>query len=177
MKLKVLIPEKKLKDKVRQLAKKISDDYKNRNNKMPQLLIVGILKGSVIFLSDLIRQLTIPCEIDFIALRSYDGTKSTGVVQHLLDLHASPVGKNILIVEDIVDTGYTLQYLKENLLTRNPKSVRICALLDKVGCRKVKIKIDYKGFTIPNKFVVGYGLDYKEQHRHLPYIAVVEQKK
>ncbi len=173
MKLKTLISEKRLKLRVKQLAKRISEDYKYEKD--THLLIVGILKGSVIFLSDLIRYMTIPCKIDFIALRSYDGTKTTGVVQHLLDLHESPVGKNILIVEDIIDTGYTLEYLKNNLLTRGPKSVKICVLLDKVDCRKVDIKIDYKGFTIPNKFVVGYGLDYNELYRNLPYIAVLEK--
>lgn len=169
-KLKLLIPEEKIKQKVTELAKKISKDYKGKG----KLLIVGILKGSTIFLSDLVRNLDIDCEIDFISVRSYNGKDSNGVVQLILDLYDNPVGKNILIVEDIVDTGRTLKFLKENLLTRKAKSVKICVLLNKIGRRKTKIKIDYKGFDIPNKFVVGYGLDYNEKYRNLPYIAVLE---
>jgi hypoxanthine phosphoribosyltransferase len=169
-KLKILIPEEKIKQKVAELAKKISDDYKNKG----KLLIVGILKGSAIFLSDLVRQLELDCEIDFISVRSYDGKDSTGVVQLIMDLYDNPVGKNILIVEDIVDTGRTLKFLKQNLLTREAKSVKICALLNKIGRRKAKVKIDYKGFDVPNKFIVGYGLDYNEKYRNLPHIAVLE---
>jgi hypoxanthine phosphoribosyltransferase len=169
-KLKILIPEEKIKQKVAELAKKISKDYKNKD----KLLIVGILKGSTIFLSDLVRQLDIDCEIDFIAVRSYDGKNSTGVVQLIMDLYDNPVGKNILIVEDIVDTGRTLNFLKQNLLTRKARSVKICALLNKIGRRKAKVKIDYKGFDVPNKFIVGYGLDYNEKYRNLPYIAAID---
>jgi hypoxanthine phosphoribosyltransferase len=169
-KLKILIPEEKIKQKVAELAKKISKDYKNKD----KLLIVGILKGSTIFLSDLVRQLDIDCEIDFIAVRSYDGKNSTGVVQLIMDLYDNPVGKNIIIVEDIVDTGRTLNFLKQNLLTRKAKSVKICALLNKIGRRKAKVKIDYKGFDVPNKFIVGYGLDYNEKYRNLPYIAAID---
>ena len=169
-KLKILITEEKIKQKVAELAKKISDDYKNKG----KLLIVGILKGSAIFLSDLVRQLELDCEIDFISVRSYDGKDSTGVVQLIMDLYDNPVKKNILIVEDIVDTGRTLKFLKQNLLTREAKSVKICALLNKIGRRKTKVKIDYKGFDVPNKFIVGYGLDYNEKYRNLPYIAVLE---
>jgi len=169
-KLKILITEEKIKQKVAELAKKISDDYKNKG----KLLIVGILKGSAIFLSDLVRQLELDCEIDFISVRSYDGKDSTGVVQLIMDLYDNPVKKNILIVEDIVDTGRTLKFLKQNLLTREAKSVKICALLSKIGRRKTKVKIDYKGFDVPNKFIVGYGLDYNEKYRNLPYIAVLE---
>jgi len=169
-KLKILIPEEKIKQRVAELAKKISKDYKNKG----KLLIVGILKGSTIFLSDLVRQLEIDCEIDFIAARSYDGKNSSGVVQLIMDLYDNPVGKNILIVEDIVDTGRTLKFLKQSLLTRKANSVKICALLNKIGRRKTRIKIDYKGFDVPNKFIVGYGLDYNEKYRNLPYIAVIE---
>jgi hypoxanthine phosphoribosyltransferase len=169
-KLKILITEEKIKQKVAELAKKISKDYKNKD----KLLIVGILKGSTIFLSDLVRQLDIDCEIDFIAVRSYDGKNSTGVVQLIMDLYDNPVGKNILIVEDIVDTGRTLNFLKQNLLTRKARSVKICALLNKIGRRKAKVKIDYKGFDVPNKFIVGYGLDYNEKYRNLPYIAAID---
>ncbi len=169
-KLKILITEEKIKQKVAELAKKISDDYKNKG----KLLIVGILKGSAMFLSDLVRQLELDCEIDFISVRSYDGKDSTGVVQLIMDLYDNPVKKNILIVEDIVDTGRTLKFLKQNLLTREAKSVKICALLNKIGRRKTKVKIDYKGFDVPNKFIVGYGLDYNEKYRNLPHIAVLE---
>jgi hypoxanthine phosphoribosyltransferase len=172
LKPKKFISEKLIQQKVSFLAKKISDDYKKEG--VEKILVVGILKGSVIFLSDLVRKLKIYSEIDFIALSSYQGLKTTGVVRQLLDLRESPVGKDILIVEDIVDTGYTLKYLKENLLTRKPRSVKICVLLDKIECRKVDIKIDYKGFVIPNKFVVGYGLDCNEMYRNLPYIATVK---
>ncbi len=172
LKPKKFISQLKIQQKVRSIAKKISSDYKKSKTK--KLLVVGILKGSIIFLSDLVRQITIPCEIDFIALSSYSGIKTTGVVRQLLDLRESPVGKDILIVEDIVDTGYTLKYLKENLLTRKPKSVKICVLLDKIECRKVNIDIDYKGFVIPNKFVVGYGLDCNEMYRNLPYVAALK---
>jgi hypoxanthine phosphoribosyltransferase len=169
---KKLISEKLIQQKVTYLAKKISYDYKKLGIK--KVLVVGILKGRVIFLSDLVRKLKISPEIDFIALSSYTGIKTTGVVRQLLDLRESPVGKDILIVEDIVDTGYTLKYLKENLLTRKPHSVKICVLLDKLECRKVNVEIDYRGFVIPNKFVVGYGLDCNEMYRNLPYVATVK---
>lgn len=169
-KIKCLIPEEKIKQRVTELAKKISNDYRGKD----KLLIVGILKGSTIFLSDLIRQLDIDCEVDFISVRSYDGKNSSGVVQLIMDLYDNPVGKNILIVEDIVDTGRTLKFLKENLLSRKAKSVKICVLLNKIGRRKARVKIDYKGFDVPNKFIVGYGLDYNEKYRNLPYIGILE---
>lgn len=169
-KLKILITEEQIRQKVAELAKKISHDYRKKQ----PLLIVGILKGSAIFLSDLIRRLSISCEVDFISVRSYDGTNSTGVVQLILDLYDNPVGKHILIVEDIIDTGRTLKFLKTNLLTRKAKSVKICVLLNKKCKRKTKIKVDYKGFDVPDKFVVGYGLDYNEKYRNLPYVAVLE---
>ncbi|MCS7151120.1 MAG: hypoxanthine phosphoribosyltransferase [Endomicrobia bacterium] len=169
-KLKILITEEQIRQKVAELAKKISNYYRKKQ----PLLIVGILKGSAIFLSDLIRKLTISCEVDFISVRSYDGTSSTGVVQLILDLYDNPVGKHILIVEDIIDTGRTLKFLKTNLLTRKAKSVKICVLLNKKCKRKTKIKVDYKGFDVPDKFVVGYGLDYNEKYRNLPYVAILE---
>ncbi len=170
LKLKVLIPEEKIKKRVSELAKEIYKNYKDKG----KLLIVGILKGSTIFLSDLVRQIDLDCEIDFIAVRSYEGKNSSGVVQLILDLYDNPVGKNILLVEDIVDTGRTLKFLKDNMLTRKANSVKTCVLLNKIGRRKTKVKIDYKGFDIPNKFVVGYGLDYNEKYRNLPYIATIE---
>ncbi|MEN3013550.1 MAG: hypoxanthine phosphoribosyltransferase [Endomicrobiia bacterium] len=167
--LNILITEEEIKNKVTELAKNISKDYKGKN-----LLIVGILKGSSIFLSDLIRKLTINCEIDFVALRSYNSKKPDSFIQVILDLYKSPAGKDVLIVDDILDTGRTLEFLKKNLLARNTKSVKICVLLNKIKKRNSKIKADYKGFDIPDKFVVGYGLDFKEKYRNLPYIATIK---
>ncbi len=167
---KILISEEQIKKRVKELAEEISRDYKNK-----EPLLVSILKGSFVFLSDLLRNLKIKCAVDFVAISSYNGdTESSGVVRQLLDLRENPVGKDILIIEDIVDTGFTLNYLKKNLLTRNPKSLKICVLLDKKEKRKEDIKIDYTGFVIPDEFVVGYGLDYKEKYRNLPYIGVLK---
>jgi hypoxanthine phosphoribosyltransferase len=158
----------KIKRKVKSLADKISKDYAGK-----EVLIVPVLKGSVVFFSDLIRQLNINCGVDFISVSSYKGTKSTGKVKFLMGLRESPKGKNILLVEDIIDSGNTLAYLKKNLLARKASSVRVCVLLDKAIARKTDVKVDYKGFTIPEKFVVGYGLDYDEQYRGLPYIGIL----
>lgn len=168
-KIKILLSEEDIKNKVTELAQKISKDYKNKN-----LLIVGILKGSTVFLSDLIRQIKLPCEVDFVALRSYNSKTAGNFVQVILDLYDSPVGKDVLIVEDILDTGRTLEFLKENLLFRKARSVKICVLLNKIKKRKSKIKPNYKGFDVPDKFVVGYGLDYKEKYRNLPYIGILK---
>ncbi|MEW6040766.1 MAG: hypoxanthine phosphoribosyltransferase [Elusimicrobiota bacterium] len=166
---KILLTEEQIKKRVTELAEQITSDYKNKNP-----ILVSILKGSIIFLSDLIRQLKIKCSIDFVAISSYEGdTESSGVVRQLLDLRESPVGQDILVIEDIVDTGMTLNYLRNNLLTRNPKSLKICVLLDKKESRKIQVPLDYVGFVIPNEFVVGYGLDYKELYRDLPYIGVL----
>ncbi|MFN3967031.1 MAG: hypoxanthine phosphoribosyltransferase [Endomicrobiia bacterium] len=166
----ILITEEQIKKRVKELAEQISNDYKDK-----EPLLVSILKGSFMFLSDLLRNLKIQCTVDFVAISSYNGsTESTGVVRQLLDLRENPVGKDILIVEDIVDTGFTLNYLKKNLLTRNPSSLKICVLLDKKERRKEPIEIDYTGFVIPDKFVVGYGLDYQEKYRNLPYIGVIK---
>lgn len=167
--VKILFTEEQIKNRVTELAKEISNNYRNKN-----LLIVGILKGSTIFLSDLVRQIDLPCEIDFVALRSYNSKTAGNFVQVILDLYDSPVGKDVLIVEDILDTGRTLEFLKENLIFRKAKSVKICVLLNKIKKRKSKIKPDYKGFDIPDKFVVGYGLDYKEKYRNLPYIGILK---
>lgn len=157
---------------VRRLAREISRDYAKKN-----LVLVGVLKGSVVFLSDLIRSLTIPCSVDFMSVASYGkGAKSSGVVRVIMDLRESPEGKDVLLVEDILDTGLTLRYLKENLRTRNPRSLRICALLDKPENRTVDAKADYVGFRIPNEFVVGYGLDYAERYRNLPYLGVLKKE-
>lgn len=166
----VLLDEAKIRARIRELGERISRDYEGR-----RLTLVGILKGSVVFLGDLMRSITVDCALDFMGVSSYMGANSTGVVRVLLDLRESPEGKDLLIVEDIMDTGLTLHYLLENLKTRNPGSLEICAFLDKPECRKVKVSAKYVGFKIPNEFVVGYGLDYRERYRNLPYIGVLKK--
>ncbi|MEE8163829.1 MAG: hypoxanthine phosphoribosyltransferase [Anaerolineae bacterium] len=167
----VLITEEELQARIAELGKAISADYQGRD-----LLAVCILRGAVIFLSDLIRQIAVPHEIDFMAVSSYGGTstESSGVVRILMDLTTSIEGRDVLIVEDIVDTGLTLDYIIDNLKTRRPASLRTCALLNKHESRKVDVPLDYVGFDIPNKFVVGYGLDYEEKYRNLPFIGVLK---
>lgn len=167
----VLITEEELQARIAELGKAISADYQGRD-----LLAVCILRGAVIFLSDLIRQIAVPHEIDFMAVSSYGGTstESSGVVRILMDLTTSIEGRDVLIVEDIVDTGLTLDYIIDNLKTRRPASLRTCALLNKHERRKVDVRLDYVGFDIPNKFVVGYGLDYEEKYRNLPFIGVLK---
>lgn len=155
---------------VRDLGQKISADYAGRD-----LLLVGVLKGAVFFLSDLMRHIEVPCEVDFMAVASYgSSTDSSGVVRILKDLDAAIEGRNVLIVEDIVDSGLTLQYLLRNLNARDPASVEVCALLTKPERRKVELEPKYVGFEIPNRFVVGYGLDHAERYRNLPYVAVFD---
>ncbi len=169
---KVLLDSADIAAGVRRLARAISRDYAGRN-----LVLIGVLKGSVVFLSDLIRLLTIPCSVDFMSVASYGkDARSSGVVRLLLDLRENPEGKDILLVEDILDTGLTLQYLKENLRTRKPRSLKVCVFLDKPGNRHVDVKADYAGFRIPNEFVVGYGLDYAEKYRNLPYLGVLKKE-
>ncbi len=171
--LKKVIPQRKLKSKVRQLGRKIAKDYKDKNP-----VLVGILKGSFVFLSDLVRQIKIPHEVDFISVVSYgSGKKASGVVRLLKDLSSNIQGREVIIIEDIIDTGLTLNYIRQNLLTRKPKSLEIVTLLDKKERRKVKIPIKYIGFKVPDDFVVGYGLDYNENYRNLPYIAKMDEKK
>lgn len=167
----VLITEEELQARIAELGKAISADYQSRD-----LLAVCILRGAVIFLSDLIRQIAVPHEIDFMAVSSYGGTstESSGVVRILMDLTTSIEGRDVLIVEDIVDTGLTLDYIIDNLKTRRPASLRTCALLNKHERRKVDVPLDYVGFDIPNKFVVGYGLDYDEKYRNLPFVGVLK---
>lgn len=136
-----------------------------------------MLKGGVIFLADLIRAIKIPIEIDFMEVSSYgDGTESTGVVRILEDLSQSIEGRHVLIIEDIIDTGHTLTYIIQNLETRQPKSVKICTLLDRRGRREVEMELDYVGFVVPDKFVIGYGLDLAQKYRNLPHIAVLEDE-
>ena len=167
---KVLIPEDELKNIVTDLGKRISEDYKGKD-----LLVVGILKGSVVFMADLMRAITIPCNIDFMAVSSYGvDTESSGVVKIIKDLDDVIDGRNILIVEDILDTGLSLKYIVEILKTKNANSVKICTFLDKPDNRKADITADYVGAVVPNAFVVGYGLDYNEKYRNLPYLGVLK---
>ena len=162
-----IISQKELEGKVKYLGKKISSDYKGKNP-----ILVGILKGSFIFLADLVRYLTIPHEVDFISVGSYgSSTQASGVVRLIKDLSVNIEGRNVVIIEDIVDTGLTLKYIRDNLLSRKPKSVNILTLLEKKQRRPTRIPIKYVGFKIPSDFVVGYGLDYDEKYRNLPYIA------
>ena len=167
----VLITEEELKSIVDNMGKKISEDYKDKD-----LLLVSVLKGSVIFMADLMRAITIPCNIDFMAVSSYGaGTKSSGVVKIIKDLDKSIEGKDLLLVEDILDSGNTLYYLREILSARNPKSIKICTLVDKPERREADIIADYVGGSVPNEFIVGYGLDYNEYYRNLPYIGVLKE--
>ena len=169
---KVLIDKEELQIKVKELATKISDDYKGKTP-----LFVCILKGSVFFTTDLLRYLTIPCQMEFMSVSSYGaGTKSSGEVKLIKDLGVPIENKDVIIVEDIIDSGNTLSYLKRLLLQRNPSSVKICTLLDKPERRKVDLKADYVGFTIPDEFVVGYGLDYNEDYRQIPEICILKRE-
>src|SRR5882672_8083706 len=165
----ILVQADDLQHRVRELGAEISRDYDGRN-----LVLVGVLKGAVFFLSDLMRALTIPVEVDFMAVASYgSATKSSGVVRILKDLDASIGGRDVLIVEDIVDSGLTLQYLMRNLAGRDPRSLEVCALLIKPERRKVELRARYVGFEIPNRFAIGYGLDHAERYRNLPYVAAL----
>ncbi len=170
----VLVSSEEIQRRCRELGAQISADYAGRD-----LLLVCILKGGVIFLSDLSRALAIPHAIDFMAISSYGGkrTASSGIVRILMDLNTNIENRDVLIIEDIIDTGHTLHYIIENLRTRDPASLKICTLLDKPSRREVDIKIDYVGFDIPNEFVVGYGLDFNEIYRNLPYIGVLKAEK
>ena len=165
----VLFSEDVLRERVEQLGAQIQRDYTGKN-----LLVVGILKGSFLFLSDLVRAINLPLKVDFMAVSSYKGTKSTGVVKILKDLDRSVADRDLLVVEDIVDTGLTLKYLIENLETRQPASIKVCSLLDKTAVRKENVDVSYSGFECPNAFVVGYGLDYNGRYRNLPYIGVLK---
>ncbi len=166
----VLITEEQLKAKVKELGEQISKDYAGK-----PLLLVGILKGSLIFMADLMRAIDINCKIDFMSISSYySGTQSSGQVRIVLDLNKPVKDYDLLIVEDILDSGITLSYIKQLLLPRCPRSIKICTLLDKPDRRKTDIVADYCGFTIPDEFVIGYGLDYDEDYRNLPYVGIIK---
>ena len=166
----VLIDENTLQRRIAELGEEISADYAGRD-----LLLVGVLKGAVFFMADLMRGLTIPCEIDFMAISSYgDSTDSSGVVRILKDLDLNIEGRDVLVVEDIIDSGLTLSYLMRNLEAREPASLEICALLTKPERREIEVPVRYVGFEIPNRFVIGYGLDFAERYRNLPYVGVLD---
>ena len=166
----ILIPTERLRGRVRELALEVEADYRGKN-----LLMIGVLKGALMFMVDLARQVDLPLELDFMAISSYgSGAESTGVVRIIKDLDTNIEGRHVLVVEDIVDTGLTLSYMRENLLTRSPASLRICCLLDKRDARQTDVVLDYVGFVIPSRFVVGYGLDYAEIYRNLPFVGVLK---
>ncbi len=167
----VVIPEDALRHKVKELGRQIAADYQGK-----KLLLVGVLKGAVVFIVDLARNIDLPLEIDFMAVSSYGAsTETSGVVRILKDLETPLSDRHVLIVEDIVDTGLTLSYLRQNLLGRSPLSLRICALLNKRKARKADVPLDYVGFEIEDQWVVGYGLDSGELHRNLPYVGLVKE--
>jgi hypoxanthine phosphoribosyltransferase len=168
----VLIDQDALQRRIAELGEEISADYTGRD-----LLLVGVLKGAVFFMADLMRGLSIPCEIDFMAISSYgDSTDSSGVVRILKDLDINIEGRDVLVVEDIIDSGLTLSYLMRNLEAREPASLEICALLTKPERREIEVPVRYVGFEIPNRFVIGYGLDFGERYRNLPYVGVLDPR-
>jgi len=165
----VLIDESALQARIGELGDEISADYAGRD-----LLLIGVLKGAVFFMSDLMRRLSVPCEIDFMAISSYGAaTDSSGVVRILKDLDINIEGRHVLVVEDIIDSGLTLSYLMRNLEAREPASLEVCALMTKPARREIDVDVRYVGFEIPNRFVIGYGLDFAERYRNLPFVAVL----
>src|SRR5918998_5712640 len=168
----VLVSSEDIQEKVREIGRRITEDYRGQ-----KLLLVGILRGAVVFLSDLMRHLELPCEIDFMEVSSYGtGTQSSGVVRILKDLEEDITGKHVLIIEDIIDTGLTLSYLRRSLLARSPASLEVCAFLTKPSRRRVELEVKYLGFEVPDEFVVGYGLDYGGVYRNLPDICVLKKE-
>jgi hypoxanthine phosphoribosyltransferase len=165
----ILVSEEAIRAKVAELGRRISEDYRGKN-----LLLIGLLRGAIVFLSDLMRAIDNPIQLDFIGISSYGASTESGAVRLVMDLEIDITGRHVLIVEDIVDTGKTLAYLAETLKARQPASLRICALLDKPERRQVPITVDYVGFEIPDKFVVGYGLDFAEGYRNLPFVGVLK---
>jgi hypoxanthine phosphoribosyltransferase len=168
---KVLIPQNRLQERVSELGSQISQAYDGKD-----LVIVAILKGSFIFAADLLRAITIQCSIDFMGISSYTGQPRSGVVRITKDLDESIAGRNILLVEDIIDTGLTASYLMQTLRRRDPANIEVCALLDKSARRIIELPISYRGFEIPDVFVVGYGMDYQQAYRNLPHIAILARK-
>lgn len=170
--IRVMISEEDVDRRIAELAAQISKDYEGNS-----VHLICILKGSVFFTCELAKRITIPVTMDFMSVSSYgDGTKSTGVVRLVKDLDEPLEGRNVIVIEDIIDSGRTLSYLLENLGRRNPKSLRLCTLLDKPDRRVTDVKVDYTGFEIPDEFVVGYGLDYAQKYRNLPYVGVISQE-
>lgn len=168
----VLFSETQIVEKVKELATQISEDYKDKN-----LVVVGVLKGSVVFTAELIKYITVPCELDFMAVSSYGNSAETsGIVRILKDLDSDIEGKDILIVEDIVDTGLTLNYLLKILRDRKAKSIEIVSLLNKPARRKADIDVKYHGFEVPDEFIVGFGIDYAEKYRNLPFIGILKRE-
>lgn len=169
-KIRVMIPEEDVDAKIAEMGKKISEDYAGK-----QVHLICILKGSVFFMCELAKRITVPVSVDFMSVSSYgDGTSSSGIVKIAKDLDETLEGKDVIVVEDIIDSGRTLYYLLDVLQKRNPSSMKLCTLLDKPDRRVKDVKVDYVGFAIPDEFVVGYGLDYAQKYRNLPYIGVVE---
>jgi hypoxanthine phosphoribosyltransferase len=165
----VLVDRDALSDRIAELGEEISEDYEGRD-----LLLVGVLKGAVFFMADLMRHVSVPCEVDFMAISSYGAaTDSSGVVRILKDLDINIRDRHVLVVEDIIDSGLTLSYLVRNLSAREPASLEICALLTKPSRREIEVPVRYVGFEIPNRFVIGYGLDFAERYRNLPYVGVL----
>ena len=167
--VRVLIPEDKVDERIAQLGEQISQDYAGK-----QVHLIGILKGSIFFICELAKRITVPVTMDFMSVSSYGaGTKTSGVVKLIKDLDEPISGKEVLVVEDIIDSGRTLSYLLQNLSSRHPASISLCTMLDKPERREVEVDVDYQGFSIPDEFVVGYGLDYDQRYRNLPYIGVL----
>jgi hypoxanthine phosphoribosyltransferase len=168
----VLYNEDQLRDKIRQMGAKISNDYSGK-----ELVLIGVLKGSVVFMADLIRQITIPCKMDFMAVSSYgSSTETSGVVKILKDLDYDIQGKDVLIVEDIIDSGVTLKYLMKYLSARKPSSIEIICMLNKPDRRKVDIDVKYLGYNVPDYFLVGFGLDFAQKYRNLPYVGILKEE-
>jgi hypoxanthine phosphoribosyltransferase len=168
----ILIDEDALSSRVAELGAEVSADYQGRD-----LLLIGVLKGAVFFMADLMRHIGVPCEVDFMAISSYgDSTDSSGIVRILKDLDINIEGRDVLVVEDIIDSGLTLSYLMRNLESREPASLEVCALMTKPARREIDVPVRYIGFEIPNRFVVGYGLDFGERYRNLPYVAVLSDE-
>ena len=165
----VLISEEQIKTRIAQLAQELEAEYKDKNP-----LFVGLLKGVVVFFSDMFRAVQIPCELDFMVVSSYAGANTTGVINVKKDLDTDIRGRHVVILEDIIDSGLTLSYTLDYLKSREPASIKICTLLDKPARRRADLTADYIGFTIPDEFVVGYGMDFNEQYRNLPYVGILK---